>query len=394
MRIDDFQKNAEETNELQNLLGDRYVAIWGLVGEVGGIASVFKKKVLYHKTNKEFFERELCEEIGDALWYLANIATLNNFQLSEVAQLNLKRLSARFTVPPPSQSEFDGLTFDGYRIFARRSDRSDGETQILLLLVKQVGKLLSVFQLLRSNPEKSRDPSYQEDLKKELGDVLWFLALLGDKNGLNLDDIASRNVSKSKALHSIGDNHPFDAGLHPDEQLPRKIAVDFSQREIGATMRVTIKIDQTIIGDKLSDNSHTPDDYRFHDVFHLAYMANLGWSPVIRDLLKRKRRGNAQTDENEDGARAKIIEEAISLLIFNQATKHLKYFEGAEHIDLHLLAVVQNMCSGLEVKKRTAKQWERAILSGYEMWRQLRANGGGRIKLDLDNSLISYEKLP
>ena len=43
----------------------------------------------------------------------------------------------------------------------------------------------------------------------------------------------------------------------------------------------------------------------FHDVFHLAYAAVLGWSPTTRALLKIKRKSRPEIDENEDGARAK-----------------------------------------------------------------------------------------
>ena len=44
------------------------------------------------------------------------------------------------------------------------------------------------------------------------------------------------------------------------------------------------------IGDRLTDNAMNPDDYRFHDVFHYAYVAVLGWSPVICSLFRLKRR--------------------------------------------------------------------------------------------------------
>ncbi len=58
------------------------------------------------------------------------------------------------------------------------------------------------------------------------------------------------------------------------------------------------------IGDRLTDNRLEPDDYRFHDVFHLAYAAILGWSPVLRALFKVKRKSCPKIDENQDGARA------------------------------------------------------------------------------------------
>ncbi len=63
------------------------------------------------------------------------------------------------------------------------------------------------------------------------------------------------------------------------------------------------------VGDRLTDNAIEPDDYRFHDVFHYAYVAVLGWSPVIRALLRRKRKSDPKLDDAEDGARAILIEE-------------------------------------------------------------------------------------
>jgi hypothetical protein len=52
------------------------------------------------------------------------------------------------------------------------------------------------------------------------------------------------------------------------------------------------------------------------DVFHLAYAAVLGWSPVTRKLLDRKRRSNPQVDLAEDGGRAIVIEEGIAAMAF------------------------------------------------------------------------------
>ena len=38
-----------------------------------------------------------------------------------------------------------------------------------------------------------------------------------------------------------------------------------------------------------------------------------GWSPVLRSLLKLKRKTDPELDENQDGARATIIEEGIAM---------------------------------------------------------------------------------
>ena len=59
-------------------------------------------------------------------------------------------------------------------------------------------------------------------------------------------------------------------------------------------------------GDRLTDNIEDPDWYRYHDIFHFAYMVHLAWSPVIRALLHCKRKSQPKIDEAQDGARAII----------------------------------------------------------------------------------------
>jgi hypothetical protein len=76
------------------------------------------------------------------------------------------------------------------------------------------------------------------------------------------------------------------------------------------------------MGQELDDNVHEADGYRFHDVFHLACAAVLGWSPVTRRNLKRKRRSVDAMDRNEDGGRATVVEEGISALVFAYALDH------------------------------------------------------------------------
>ena len=40
------------------------------------------------------------------------------------------------------------------------------------------------------------DPSYLDDLEKELGDVLWYLSQLAVQLGISFDDIAEGNITK------------------------------------------------------------------------------------------------------------------------------------------------------------------------------------------------------
>src|SRR5205085_2906837 len=105
------------------------------------------------------------------------------------------------------------------------------------------------------------------------------------------------------------------------EQLPRKLTVEIFEREVGGQTYVFQSCNGINLGDRLTDNAMTPDDYRFHDVFHYAYAAVLGWSPVLRSLMRLKRKSDPLIDEAQDGARAVLIEEGIATWIFGQAKR-------------------------------------------------------------------------
>jgi MazG C-terminal domain len=129
------------------------------------------------------------------------------------------------------------------------------------------------------------------------------------------------------------------------------------------------------------------DDYRYHDVFHLTYAALLGWSPVTRSFFGRQRDSEPQYREIEDSGRAKVIEEAIAALVFEYAREEM-YLAGVDAVDFSLLEMVGRIASHYEVRIRTTREWERAILRSFEVWRELRRNGGGTVRLDLRKRTI------
>ena len=135
----------------------------------------------------------------------------------------------------------------------------------------------------------------------------------------------------------------------------------------------------------MQDNAYDDDGYRFHDVFHLAYAAKLGWSPVLRGKLlrpKRKRASQPLVDEVEDGGRAIVIDEAIVAYVWEYARRH-RFLEGISTVDYPVLKTIRLLTGGLEVSARTAHDWEEAILAGYAIFREVRAQGRGRIAVDL-----------
>lgn len=184
----------------------------------------------------------------------------------------------------------------------------------------------------------------------------------------------------------------FDSEFDVLEQIPRKFTVHFESIKVESENKTKVYINGKQVGDVIDDNSRISDSYRFHDVFHYTFAAMLGWSPCTRAMMKRKRKSDVLMDRVEDGARASITEESISLIIFNKA-KQKGYFDNTHKISNVLLNQIMEMTDNLEVVIRSKKEWEKAILIGYSLFRKLIKNNGGIIHFDLLNRSAIYEKI-
>ncbi|MEU7997763.1 nucleoside triphosphate pyrophosphohydrolase family protein [Micromonospora sp. NPDC049060] len=226
----------------------------------------------------------------------------------------------------------------------------------------------------------------KQHIREELGDVLWYVAMLAAEFGLDLEDVAAASLEKVKDRWrpSELDQPLLDHEAPEHEQLPRLARFTFTPtvRESDGRTVISLTCDGQPVGDPLTDASHLDDDYCFHDAFHLAYLAVLGWSPVMRSLLRRKRKSVPDIDEAEDGGRAIAIEEGISAMVFSYASRH-GFFEGIRHVDNELLKTIGSMVAHLEVSVHRSADWERAIMVGYECWRQLREQKGGVLEVDM-----------
>lgn len=65
----------------------------GLSGEAGEVVDIIKKNVFH---DNPLDKNHLTEELGDVLWYLANIASLYSIDLEEVMQRNEQKLRERY----------------------------------------------------------------------------------------------------------------------------------------------------------------------------------------------------------------------------------------------------------------------------------------------------------
>jgi NTP pyrophosphatase (non-canonical NTP hydrolase) len=376
-RTNRFENNPEEFDNLR----------FGYFGETGGLLAAVKKSGRDQLTEPQ--SALAAEELGDALWYLVSITHLLGASADDLGEHCLRRLRQRFgdndrpAALPVSFRQIDAL-LDTYK-----EDWDLDRIQQLGALAHSAGSLANI---TITKFEAMSPPA----LREHLGILFAEWAITCGCFDLRTEDIARSNLEKISSRWP-GDEKVYPAFFDSDErfpeyeQFPRTFDIEFIERD----GHVVQSLKGVFIGDRLTDNSNEEDDYRFHDVFHLAYIAYLGWSPVIRGLLKRKRKSDTRIDENEDGARAMIIEEGIATWIFNHA-RRFGLYENIEvgKLDYSLLKQIQNMVEGYEVESCKLWQWELAILKGFEVFRLLRQHRGGIVTVNMNEHALTFRPHP
>lgn len=93
MDFDEYQFEAAKT-AIYPRASFSYLAL-GLNGEAGEVAEIVKRSIRSGNPLEAEEFLALKKELGDCLWYLANLAREAGFQLSEVAETNLEKLKSR-----------------------------------------------------------------------------------------------------------------------------------------------------------------------------------------------------------------------------------------------------------------------------------------------------------
>ena len=352
--LSDYCKAAEQTDQLIGKPNHALLLAAGLFGEAGSVLAELKKERRETDAYPAYRNR-LIEEIGDGLWYLARLSTV-----------------------------LDPTVMQGLDKRAQGKTQQSGDwlTEAVALGVA-AGQLLGALE--------------NDDEKKALESLrpTWdALFRVMEGSGIELREAAQMNLSKTQSRWPERRVHSafFDENFPEEEQLPRELEIEFRQVRRGDTDTVILRCNGLNFGDRLTDNIGQPDFYRFHDVFHFAYVVHLGWSPVIRGLLRFKRKSDPLVDENEDGARARIIEEAVSAIVFSRA-KEMNYYDGIDHVDYDLLKAIQEFIQGFEVASVPLWQWETAVLEGYRVFRSLREHGRGHVTLDMNRRELLFREL-
>ena len=109
------------------------------------------------------------------------------------------------------------MEFREYQALARRTQNKElmpVERRLHALhgMSAEVGEIHSIYQkFYQGHPIKN------DELKAELGDLMWFIAELCDVIGADMDEVAEKNIAKLKDRYPEG----FDAerSVHRDEYL-------------------------------------------------------------------------------------------------------------------------------------------------------------------------------
>ena len=104
----EYQKLAMRTNDEKSFIrmadiiveydekiniGDLLMGCLGLAGESGELLDLIKKWIFHEKSLDEEHAKK---ELGDVMWYVAEIAHSMGWDLDEVMQMNVDKLKARF----------------------------------------------------------------------------------------------------------------------------------------------------------------------------------------------------------------------------------------------------------------------------------------------------------
>ena len=339
----------------------------GLFGEVGGIMATSKKHVREGALFPEY-QRAAEEEFGDTLWYLAALCRRCDVDLASV---------------------FERATNDGrYILASAASDVKSGpiasvavpkNTPELDTALVALGQAAAA--LLQGKPTVDALVHFASQYLDAL-----------HTTGLAFSHVVHNNLSKARGAFTplrLEELIDFDAAFEADERLPQTFRIRIDQRASGKSY---LQWNGVFIGDPLTDNISDPDGYRFHDVFHLANAAVLHWSPVVRALIKHKRKSSKKVDEEQDSGRAIVVEEGVTAWLFSRA-KALNYYAGHTRVSLGILKTVQEFVAGYEVHGCPLKLWESSILQGFEVFRQVRDAQGGWVIGDRATRTLRYEPL-
>lgn len=366
--LSSYVKLVKETNKFTSdkaLFG----AQMGLFSEVGSLVSLLKKKLLNNDSNDHSNEL-VVEEMGDIFWYFTLITIVESIDLYELTNDT-----------DPDDQHGSTIVISGIKnqpFVKVKSNKNIKDTELLFS------------ELISHTTSLSKETTLEKvkDFLTIYSEVMSFL-------NLNLLNIVENNTFKIRnrfvPIEEL--NLPllsFDSNFSKDEQLPVEFEVYIVEKPNG---KAYLKWNDVFIGSALNDNHQEDDNYKYHDVFHLAFAAILHWSPTFRALIKHKRKSDPSIDETQDSGRPIVIEEGLSAWLFSISKQRDIDFTKESSISYDLLKTIQIFVRGYEVENCPLQLWVKAIIQGYTVFNQVVENKGGIIVGSRKERTLEFKKL-
>lgn len=278
-----------------------------------------------------------------------------------------------------------------------------GVAELLTGLVEKIGSINGFIKKKIRNKSGYDNATYINDLERLFGEALWYLTALANRYNISLEKAMKENLSINRTRWGSPQSpqqllfiRKFDEQFPENEQLPTNFEIKFvsenGPNSISWLTVTHVEVDGKKFGNPIDDNQSIEDNYRFHDVLHAGFAAFLGWSPVFRGLVKRKRKSSPEIDKYQDGARAQDREEALTSFIHSEAKRN-NYFENTTSLDTEFLNIVVDMIESLEVGVVSKAEWEHCILKSYDIFRLLIKNRSGYVYGSTLEHTLHYKTL-
>jgi hypothetical protein len=360
---------------------------------------------------------EITEELGDTLWYCFSLAQAINDEPFDILAADIEALRCEIgsanrraeeiatSLDPARRAAFleaarsfppaGGYTFADDQLLAFKTRRTEGQVllEVSLAVLWKLGAELLRSTLPNSEIRLNKNVA-DRPARIVLGEIAWHLSAMASLYDLSLNEVIEFNCHKVGFRSERGPNTPLhDEDRAANERFPRVFEVGFIR--IGPKQS-RMYVDGKPLGDDLTDNFYDDHGYRFHDVIHLALITHLGWSPVVRAMMKRKRKSqNDRVDEVEYGGRAQVVEELVIKAIHLEGDKQAKaagrciigtptrLFPHKSLINFKLLKTLRTYVEGLEVAKNASWEWEDAIFEACDIFYRLICEKQGTVHVDL-----------
>jgi NTP pyrophosphatase (non-canonical NTP hydrolase) len=108
------------------------------------------------------------------------------------------------------------MTFREYQLKAKETAHFPDKDLIFiytaLALMGEAGEIAEKIKKIWRDKDKQISDGDREEIKKEMGDVLWYLSQLAEELKIDFDDVAKTNLDKTQSrlarnlIHGSGDN--------------------------------------------------------------------------------------------------------------------------------------------------------------------------------------------